>query len=96
MIEKGLELNKFPHPSSKLAKRCKYGVITSQLHRYNVVCTSNEYFMEPALSLYAAYIKKGYLVNIIDKYFEKFIRRHRPTMRQDAVKNKWQHTTMGS
>ena len=32
----GLELNKFPHPDSKLSIRCRYGVITSQLHRYNV------------------------------------------------------------
>ena len=39
MIAKGLKLNKFPHPASKLSERCKYGVITSQLHRYNVACT---------------------------------------------------------
>ena len=96
MIAKGLKLNRFPHPCSKLAERCKYGVITSQLHRYNVVCTGNQYFIEPALSLYAAYIKKGYVVNTIDKYFEKFIRSYRPSMKPNAIKVKWQFTKKGS
>ena len=39
MVAKGLKLNKFPHPESMLTRRCKYG-ITSQLHRYNVACSS--------------------------------------------------------
>ena len=39
MVAKGLKLNKFPNPASKLSTRCKYGVITSQLHRYNMACT---------------------------------------------------------
>ena len=51
MIEKGLKLNKFPHPASKLSTRCKYGVITSQLHRYNVACTAIKHFMVPATDL---------------------------------------------
>ena len=32
--------------------------------------------MEPALSLYVAYIKMGFKVGIVDKYLEKFIRNH--------------------
>ena len=42
--------------------------------------------MEPALSLYAAYIKKGFKVGIVDKYFEKFIRNHMHGLRPHAVK----------
>ena len=86
MIAKGLKLNRFPHPMSKLSRRCKYGIITSQLHRYNSVCTQRKHFMEPALSLYVAYIKMGFKVGIVDKYFEKFIRNHMHGLRPHAVK----------
>jgi hypothetical protein len=43
---KGLKLNKFPHPQSRLSSRCKYGVITSQLHRYNIACTQPNTFLK--------------------------------------------------
>ena len=86
MIAKGLKLNRFPHPESKLSQRCKYSIITSQLHGYNSVCTQRKHFMEPALSLYAAYIKKGFKVGIVDKYFEKFICNHMHGLRPHAVK----------
>ena len=76
MIQAGLKLNKFPHPASKLSTRCKYGVITSQLHRYNVACTEIRFFMEPALDLYDTYVKKGYDKQVIDQYCDRFIRNH--------------------
>ena len=34
---KVLKLNKFPHPEIKITTRCKYGVISSQLHRFKSV-----------------------------------------------------------
>ena len=74
LVAKGLKLNKFPHPSSKLSTRCKYGVITSQLHRYTVACTRRQDFIPIAVDLYKAYVDKGYKRNIIDRYFERFIR----------------------
>ena len=86
MIAKGLKLNRFPHPQSKLSRRCKYGVITSQLHRYNVACTQNKHFLEPALSLYTAYLQKGFEVKIVDRYFERFIRSKLQGIRPKAVK----------
>ena len=89
MIAKGLKLNRSPHPESKLSLRCKYGIITSQLHRYNSVCTRRKHFMEPAPSLRATYIKKGFKVGIVDMYFEKFIRNEttcsQTTVCQDAI-----------
>ena len=36
---KGLKLNKFPHLETKITTRCKYGVISSRLHRFKTVCT---------------------------------------------------------
>ena len=94
LIEKGLKLNRFPHPASKLSHRCKYGVIASQLHGYNTVCTENKWFLVPALSLYTAYVKKGYTIRCIDKYFEKFIRNHMQGLRPNAVKQLYHNTRL--
>ena len=76
LVAKGLKLNKFPHPSSKLSARCKYGVITSQLHRYTVACTRRQDFIPVAVELYKAFVDKGYNRRMIDRYFERFIRSH--------------------
>ena len=80
MVDAGLKLNKFPNPTSKLSTRCKYGVITSQLHRYNVACTQLRDFMQPVTDLYATYLKKGYIGRKVDRYFEMFICCHMPTV----------------
>ena len=68
MVEKGLKLNKFPDPTSKLSSRCKYGVITSQLHRYNVACTTRSAFIAPARVLYRTYLEKGYITQRVNQY----------------------------
>ena len=74
MVDARLKLNKFRHPPSKLSTRCKYGVITSQLHRCNVTCTQLRDFMQPATDLYATHLIKEYNRRKVDKYFEKCIR----------------------
>ena len=91
MIAKGLKLNRFPHPKSKLSPQCKYGVITSQLHRYNVACTQNKHFLEPALCMYKAYLEKGYEVKTVDRYFERFIRSKLRGIKPNAVKLMYKH-----
>ena len=78
MVAKGLKLNKFPHPESMLTSRCKYGVITSQLHRYNVACSSKRAFMVSAVKLYSDYLDKGYSKRHTGRYFSSFMRRHMP------------------
>ena len=78
LMKKGLKHNRFPHPQSKLATQCNLGVITSQLHRYNIACTQPKDFLSAATSLYTAYIEKGYQTKLVNRYFEKFRRRHTP------------------
>ena len=51
MVDAELKLNKFPHSPSKLSTRCKYGVIPSQLHRYNFACTQLRDFIQPGTDL---------------------------------------------
>ena len=80
MVHAGLKLNRFPHPTSKLSTRCEYGVITSQLHGYNVACTQLRHFMQPATDLHVTYLNKGYTRRTVDKCFEQFIRRQMPTV----------------
>ena len=96
LIAAGLKLNKFPHPDSVLSKRCKYGVITSQLHRYNVACTKDSDFLKPALDLYTAYVKKGYLLQLIDRYFSRFLMRHKPRVHSNAVRNLYRKVNGGA
>ena len=89
MILKGLKLNKFHHPESMLSSRCKYGVITSQLHRYTVACSSLTAFLDPATRLYSDYRNKGYNTRLIDRYFNSFMRRHVPECRPYTVQRRY-------
>ena len=89
LIAAGLKLNKFPHPESLLSTQCKYGVITSQLHRYNTACTRLNDFLQPALDLYTAYMDKGYESRLIDKYFSKFLRQCKPDLNANAVRHRY-------
>ena len=89
MILKGLKLNTFPHPESKLSSRCKYGVITSQLHRFTVACSSLKAFLKPATRLYSTYLAKGYNTRLADRYFDLFLRRHVPECRPYAVQRRY-------
>ena len=81
LMKKGLKLKRFPHPQSKLATQCTLGVITSQLHRCNIAFTQPKDFLSAATSLYTAYIEKGYLTKLVNRYFEKFRRWHTPQLR---------------
>jgi len=89
MVTKGLKLNKFPDPASKLSTRCKYGVITSQLHRYNVACTRRRDFLVPARELYRTYLRKGYRQQRVHQYFGRFMRRHVPHYQPARVLRQW-------
>ena len=89
LVAKGLKLNKFPDPSSKLATRCKYGVITSQLHRYRNACTTLKDFLTPAQQLYELYHRKGYSKTKINQYFKKFMRRHTPECNIGGTLKRW-------
>ena len=86
--EKGLKTNNFPHRDSKLTTRCKYGIITSQYHRFTVACTKTKHWLEAATNLYSAFIlNKKYDVRRVDKYAERFIKKHRHllTIKPSAV-----------
>ena len=85
MVAKGLKLNKFPHPESMLTGRCKHGVITSQLHRYNVACSSKQAFMASAVKLYSDYLDKGYSQRYTSRCSSSFMRRHMPQYHPTCV-----------
>ena len=89
---KGLKLNKFPHPDTKITTRCKYGVISSQLHRFKTVCTQTSQFLDAATKLYTEYIDKGYDQRLVDKRVYKFLTRERDTLtiKPTAIKYRYQ------
>ena len=82
--QQGLKINKFPHPKSKLSSRCKYGVITSQLHRFNTACSRPKAFIKAATGLYTAFMQKGYHKHTIKRYFNRFRCRHTPHIRPNV------------
>ena len=88
----GPMLNKFPHPETKITTRCKYGVISSQLHRFKTVCTQTSHFLEAATTLYTEYIDKGYDQRLVDKSVETILRRERDTLtiKPTAIKYRYQ------
>ena len=92
LIKKGLKLNKFPHPESRLTKQCKYGVITSQLARFSVTNTETKDFYKSAVSLYLDYYNKGYETITMNQYFYKFLKRNRQTvhLKPTAVQQRFQ------
>ena len=81
----GLKVNRFPDQRSKLTDRCKYGVITSQLHRYAVACTRSSDFIKAATELYSTFIKKQYNRQSINKYFGRFMRRSMPHLKTGVI-----------
>ena len=83
--QKGLKINRFPDHQSKLTDRCKYGVITSQLHRYAVACTRSGDFITAAAALYGAFVKKQYDIKLINKYNGRFMRRSMPHIKTGAI-----------
>ena len=68
---KGLKLNKLPHPETKITTRYKYGVISSQLHRFKTVCTQTSHFLDAATTLYTEYVDKRYDQRLVHKRVEK-------------------------
>jgi len=96
LVKKGLKLNKFPHPTSKLSVRCKLGIITSQLHRFEVACTKTKDFMKAAVRLYTEFIKKGYSSKMVNSYCKKFILRSKigRSLHPNAIPRwyRWLHT----
>ena len=76
IVAKGLKLNNCPPPESMLTSRCKYGVITIQLHRYNVACSSKPAFMVSAVKMCSDYLDKGYSQRHTSCYFSSFMQWH--------------------
>ena len=80
LMKKGLKLNKFPQPGSCLTNQCKYRVITSQCARFLTANTRPKDFLHAATSLYSDYYHKPYDPRIMNKCFERFLRRNRHIM----------------
>ena len=59
LVKKGLKLNKFPHPESELSLKCKLGIITSQMSRFEVTCTKTKDFLKAAVGFTRSSSTKG-------------------------------------
>ena len=93
LAEKGLVLNKFPQVDLCLPEQSKYGIVTSQCHRYMVTCSEPKHFLQAAVHLRDTFVPKRYCEAKLDKKFTRFLQQHRILLRlrPDAVKKRHQH-----
>ena len=93
LAAKGLILNKFPHVDSCLSAQCKYGIVTSQCHRFMIACSLPKHFLRAAVDLREAFTAKNYKAAPLDKLFKRFLQQRRTQLRlkPDAVRTKHLH-----
>ena len=66
---------KFPHASSFLSSRSKFGIVTSQLMRFSRVCTREQDFTYRARKFLSDFLKQMHSPKTTRKYVLKFLRR---------------------
>ena len=66
---------KFPHASSFLSSRSKFGIVTSQLMRFSRVCTREQDFTYRARKFLSYFLKQMHSPKTTRKYVLKFLRR---------------------
>jgi len=82
------DLRNFPHIDSNLADMCKYGVMTSQLHRYARRFSKASDFQREVLNLANKMIQNGYLKNKLVRKIVAF-RGWRPSLGKWPVVLRW-------
>ena len=66
----------FPHMDSNIPANPAYGVYISQLVRYARICTSKVDFMNRLRGLSLRLRQQGFVTNLLQKSFNKFLNRH--------------------
>ena len=66
------DYRRFPHIDSLLSERAKYGVFTSQLHRFASLCSSTLAFSSNVLRLLGEMLRHGYRYQILRKHLSRF------------------------
>jgi len=59
------DYRRFPHIGSLISDRSKYGVFSSQLHRFAYLCSSTQAFSDNVLRLLAEMLHHGYKYRIL-------------------------------
>lgn len=70
-----LHIIKMPHIDSNISNMAKYGVISSQFHRFSRLCSSKESFITQCNNLISLLIHKGYNVRKTMKKARTFLDR---------------------
>lgn len=91
------DYRRFPHIDSMISNRAKYGVFTSQLHRFASLCSSTQTFSYNVLRLLAEMLHHGYDYRTLRRRLSRFKHSYR-TVRQrvfahdlssSSVQHKW-------
>ena len=72
-----IDQTKYPHPSSFLSDRSKYGVIISQMHRFGRICQRRVDFEERVRMFLAEFVGRGYPYDRVLVTVTRFLRVNR-------------------
>ena len=76
---KDVQVIRYPHIDSCLASMAKYGIVTSQMHRFARRCSLRSDFVYNNSLVIHRMIQKGYRVSLIWSFVRKFMNQH-PTL----------------
>jgi hypothetical protein len=76
---KDVQVIRYPHIDSCLASMAKYGIVTSQMHRFARRCSLRSDFVYNSSLVIHRMIQKGYRVSLIWPFVRKFMNQH-PTL----------------
>jgi hypothetical protein len=71
-----IDQKKYPHPSSFLSVRSKYGIITSRMSCFGRVNTINKYFIERTRLFIKEFHDRGYPLKEIRNFAGRFLKRN--------------------
>ena len=65
---------KYPHPSSFLSVRSKYGIVTSRMCHYSRICSSRSAFVARARLFLAEFCARGYPRGQVSRMVLRFLK----------------------
>jgi hypothetical protein len=87
---KDIKVNRYPDIDSALSDRSKYGIVSSQMHRFSRRCSLNRDFVYNTSLVVHRLIEKGYSTLSVWKLVRKFIKGH-AQIYDKAMPDVWMH-----
>ncbi len=81
----GIQVIRYPHIESFLSNTAKYGIVTSQMHRFARRCSLRSDFVYNVSLVIHRMILKGYLIHVLWSIVRRFLSNHPEIYNGDQV-----------